>query len=84
MLLLLPEASSVGAGVAYLLLFGLGTIVSMMAITLIFSVPLAFSVRFENVNRWVAVVSGVSSVLIGGMLMSDVAAGTDYLAFLPQ
>jgi uncharacterized membrane protein HdeD (DUF308 family) len=56
----------------------------MMAITLIFSVPLAFSVRFENVNRWVAVVSGVSSVLIGGMLMSDVAAGTDYLAFLPQ
>ena len=84
MLLLLPEAPSLGAGVAYLLLFGLGTIVSMMAITLAFSVPLAFSVKFRHVNQWVAVVAGVTSVLLGGMLMSDVAAGTDYLAFLPQ
>jgi ABC-type nickel/cobalt efflux system permease component RcnA len=84
MLLLLPEAPSIAAGFVYLLLFGVGTIASMMAITLVFSIPLAFSVRFTRVNNGVATLAGITSVLLGGLLMSDVAAGTHYLAFLPE
>ena len=84
MLLLLPEAPTIAAGFVYLVLFGVGTIISMMAITLIFSIPLAFSVRFTHINNGVATLAGIMSVVIGGLLMSDVAAGTHYLAFLPE
>jgi len=84
MLLLLPETPSIAAGFVYLVLFGVGTIVSMMAITLVFSVPLAFSVRFTHVNTGIATLAGVMSVLVGGLLMSDVTAGTHYLGFLPE
>jgi ABC-type nickel/cobalt efflux system permease component RcnA len=84
MLLLLPEASSIAVGFVYLALFGVGTIVSMMAITLVFSIPLAFSVRFTHVNTGIATLAGIMSVLVGGLLMSDVAVGTHYLAFLPE
>ena len=84
MLLLLPETPSIAAGIVYLLLFGIGTIASMMAITLVFSIPLAFSVRFTHVNSGIATLAGIMSVVIGGLLMSDVATGTHYLAFLPE
>jgi hypothetical protein len=52
--------------VAYLLLFGFGTIAGMMLITGIIAMPLAFSVtRFSGWNRGMAVASGLLSLGFG-------------------
>ena len=81
MLVLLPQISSMAVGVGYLALFGLGTILSMALITVVLGVPFAISGRFESLNRSVAGVAGVFSLLFGGALMSDIALGTTLVPF---
>jgi high-affinity nickel-transport protein len=52
--------------VAYLLVFGLGTIAGMMLITAAIAVPFAFSERrFVRLNRGLGLVSGVVSLAFG-------------------
>lgn len=84
MLLLLPQAPSLSLGFVYILLFGLGTILSMAAITLVLGLPFVFTAKAENVNRWVTGVAGVLSLAFGAALMSDIALGTHLLGFLPE
>lgn len=51
---------------AYLFVFGLGTIAGMMLITVAMSLPLAYSARrFASANRHLATASGVLSVIFG-------------------
>ncbi len=52
--------------VAYLLLFGIGTIAGMMVITAIIGAPFAYTgKRFTNFNRGMGVASGLISVAFG-------------------
>lgn len=81
MLVLLPELSSFWVGVGYLLLFGVGTMVSMGAITLLLGVPFAASGNFARVNRAVSWMAGTASVVFGAILMSDIAFGTSLIPF---
>ena len=81
MLLLLPQVSSFWVGLGYLLLFGLGTILSMGAITLVLGVPFALTGGSDRVNRLVAGTAGTSSFLFGGALMSDIALNTTLIPF---
>lgn len=76
MLVLLPQIDSFVIGVGYLILFGIGTILSMAAVTLLLGVPFAISGRFERINRAVAGVAGTTSLVLGIALMSDIAFGT--------
>lgn len=51
---------------AYLLVFGLGTIAGMMLITAALALPFAYCAgRFANLNRHLATASGVLSVIFG-------------------
>lgn len=51
---------------AYLLVFGLGTIAGMMLITAAIALPFAYSAgRFASANRHLAMASGVLSVIFG-------------------
>lgn len=51
--------------IAYLLVFGLGTIAGMMVITMLLGVPFAYTGQFANFNRGLAVASGLISVAFG-------------------
>jgi hypothetical protein len=52
--------------IAYLLVFGVGTIAGMMLITAAIAVPFAASqARFQRLNRAMSIVSGVISVVFG-------------------
>ena len=73
MLVLLPTLSSFWIGVGYILLFGLGTMMSMAVITLLLGVPFALTGRFSAANRTVSGVAGMASVVFGGALMADIA-----------
>lgn len=58
---------------AYLLLFGVGTIVGMMLITALIAVPFAYTAaRFATVNRYLGVASGVLSLAIGLFLAYEI------------
>ena len=81
MLLLLPGLSSFWVGLAYILLFGLGTMLSMAAITVLLGVPFALTGRFHSANRVVSGVAGLASVTFGAALMSDIALGTIIVPF---
>lgn len=57
---------------AYLVLFGLGTVVGMVIVTAIIALPASFAVRrVHNARRWLTLASGVASVVLGLMLASE-------------
>jgi ABC-type nickel/cobalt efflux system permease component RcnA len=68
-LLVLRTISSPPWAVAYLLVFGLGTIVGMVLITAAIGAPFAYSARrFSQIHRYLGLASGVLSLgVVGGL-----------------
>jgi len=65
-LLVLTTIRNPAWAVAYLLVFGVGTIAGMMLITGTIAIPIAYTARrFEQVDRWLATASGVLSLAFG-------------------
>jgi high-affinity nickel-transport protein len=65
-LLVLTTIRSPRWAIAYLLVFGLGTIAGMMLITMILGAPFAYTgKRFASLNRGLGLASGVISVAFG-------------------
>ncbi|MBI2855539.1 MAG: urease accessory protein UreH [Chloroflexi bacterium] len=65
--------SSFMVGLFYILVFGVGTILSMGGITLLMGIPFSISGRFERVNRAIAGVAGTASIVFGLFLMYELA-----------
>jgi sulfite exporter TauE/SafE len=69
-LLVLAAIPSPAWGIAYLLVFGVGTIVGMMLVTAASSLPFTYTTRrFSQVHHLLAVASGVLSVAFGLFLV---------------
>jgi hypothetical protein len=69
-LMILSIISEPVAALVYLLLFGLGTIVGMILITLILAAPFAFTaINLPKFNRRLRVSSGLISVVFGVVLI---------------
>ena len=81
MLALLPTISSFWIGVLYLVLFGVGTVLSMSLITLLLGIPFALTGSSKNLYTSVSGIAGTVSILFGLALMSDIAYGTSLLPF---
>jgi high-affinity nickel-transport protein len=65
---------------AYLLLFGLGTVIGMVIVTAIIAVPASLAVRrVRNARRWLTLASGVASVVLGLLLASELTDSADGL-----
>jgi len=74
---------------AYLLVFGLGTIVGMMLMTAAISLPLAFTGRkFFGISRHLTAVSGLASVAFGMFLVYRIGfvdgLFTSHVHWIPQ
>ncbi len=59
-------------GIALILLFGLGTILSMGLLTLLIGIPFALSSQYERLNQVIASVAGVASIGLGAFLMYQI------------
>lgn len=69
-LLVLASIDSPLAGIGYILLFGLGSVLSMGVMTILISMPIIFSAnRLPNLNRFIQPGVGVLSILFGVFLM---------------
>jgi len=72
-LLVLATIHDARWAVAYLLVFGVGTIAGMMVITVIIGAPFAYAgKRFGSFNRFLAVASGLISVAFGLFIMFQI------------
>ncbi len=69
LLLVLASLKSTWAGVIYILLFGLGSVISMGIITIGISFPFAASSRMPRINYVVQWVAGSLSIILGFILM---------------
>jgi len=72
MLLVLTTIENFGAGVIYIVVFGIGTILSMGALTLLMGIPFSASSRFTQINRAIQAVAGVASIVFGFVLMYEI------------
>ena len=71
--------------VAYLLLFGVGTIAGMMVITAAIGLPFAYaSARFVKVHRYLGVASGLLSLAFGLFLAYQIGVGDGLFTAHPQ
>jgi high-affinity nickel permease len=61
--------------VAYLLVFGVGTIAGMMLITAVIAVPYAYTTRFLRLNAGLAAASGVVSLCFGLFIAYQIGFG---------
>jgi high-affinity nickel-transport protein len=64
-LLVLTTLPTAASAVGYLLVFGLGTIVGMTALTAAMAYPVALALRLGTVRRGLAVVAGFGSIAFG-------------------
>jgi ABC-type nickel/cobalt efflux system permease component RcnA len=72
-LLVLASIESPIAGLAYILLFGLGSVLSMGIMTVIIGLPFVISAgRLPNLNRTIQFAVGSLSILFGGFLMYQI------------
>ena len=73
-MLVLSAIPSAALGIAYLLIFGAGTIAGMMAITVAVAAPSVFATRrFGSMQRYLRVASGVASIAFGLALAHQIA-----------
>ena len=72
-LLILASIESPLAGIVYILLFGLGSVLSMGVMTILISLPFTFSAnRLPNLNQYIQFGVGALSILFGGFLMYEI------------
>lgn len=66
MVLVLATIQSTPLGIIYILLFGIGSIISMTAISFLLGVPLTLSVKqFTAYERGIRILTGMASIVIG-------------------
>ena len=69
-LLVVASFESPLVGLVYILLFGLGSVLSMGIMTILISLPFVFSAnRLPNLNRVIQLGVGMFSILFGGFLI---------------
>ncbi|NOZ64370.1 MAG: urease accessory protein UreH [Caldiserica bacterium] len=69
MLLVLTTIKSVFLGALYILIFGVGSILGMLVIGGIISLPFLFTAKSDRVNSTVKILAGTISILLGITIM---------------
>lgn len=77
MLLIVPTIGSTVVALAYILIFGLGSIAGMMLMSLLIGLPFHFTIaRWNVLNRGVRVLAGGFSLLLGCSIIYERLLGT--------
>lgn len=83
-LLVLATVSSATWAIAYLLLFGMGTIVGMVMVTAVIALPASLAVsRVRHARRWLTLASGVVSLVFGVFLARELTGGDGVFSDTP-
>ena len=73
MLVVLSTVDSVMNGLAYIALFGIGSIVGMLAISTVIGIPFVFTAkRFGRINKYIGIVAALVSIGLGISIMYEI------------
>ncbi|MFQ5941196.1 MAG: urease accessory protein UreH [Nitrososphaerales archaeon] len=73
MLLVLSTVNSVINGLAYIALFGIGSIMGMLVLSTVVGMPVVFTAsRFGRINRYIRTISAVVSIALGISIMYEI------------
>lgn len=79
-LLALASARSVVEGLAFMLIFGIGSILGMWITSALIAVPLLLSARFARLSLVVRLAAGLTSIVLGVVVMIEVGIVEGLLA----
>ena len=79
LILLIPTINSNVMGIGYLILFGLGTIISMSAVTLLLSFPLKTASRFPLAQKVILSIAGLANLALGSLLIAEVISSYEII-----
>ena len=82
MLAILPTTPDFMTGITFLLLFSIGTMISMAIFTIIVSAPFVASTKSETTSNVIISIAGVLSIALGCALGSDILFQTDFTGIL--
>jgi sulfite exporter TauE/SafE len=68
MLLVLSTVDSLWVGALYILVFGVGSIVGMLAVSTVISLPIVLMARWQ---QGISAIAGLASVALGAMLLME-------------
>ena len=81
MVALLPSITSMWAGAGYLMLFSVGTMLSMAGLTILLALPFKASGSRQRFNRSITAFAGFASISIGGILITEIVLGIAIMPF---
>lgn len=81
LILLLPSIDSNWTGMGYLILFGIGTILSMSAATLVLSLPIKLTFKFPLTQTAILSMAGLINLALGAILITEVISGYEIVRF---
>ena len=79
LIMLIPTINSNVMGIGYIVLFGLGTIISMSVVTLLLSVPIKTAFRFPLAQRSILSIAGLANLALGSLLIIEVMSGYEII-----
>ena len=82
MLAILPTTPNFMTGIVFLLLFSIGTMISMALFTILVSAPFVASSKSETTSNIIISIAGVLSIALGCALGSDILFKTDFTGIL--
>ena len=81
MLAILPTTPSIFSGILFLILFSVGTMLSMSIMTIILALPFRYN-SSERFSNYIISSFGLMSIALGLALGSDLALGTSFTDIL--
>jgi ABC-type nickel/cobalt efflux system permease component RcnA len=79
---ILAATPDFSAGIAFLVFFSIGTMISMAIMTILLSIPFVLSSGSNRVGNTVIAIAGLLSIALGLALGSDLSLGTNFTGIL--
>ena len=81
MVALLPTIDSTLAGLGYIALFSVGTMLAMSALTIVLAIPFKISAARQTLNRAITLTAGTLSIAVGAILITEILFETTIMPF---
>lgn len=81
MVALLPTIESTWTGIGYIIVFSIGTMLSMGALTVAIALPFKASAAKQTLNRTITLAAGTLSIGVGSVLVAEILLGTAIMPY---
>ena len=81
MVVLLPTIDSTLTGLGYIVLFSIGTMLSMAILTIFLALPFKISAARQTLNQAITLTASILSIALGAVLITEIILNTTIIPF---